>query len=131
MPSMHNVLLFLVGALSASSAADKTGTANTWRKLDRAVIAGRRWDVPLGYAPGRKRFIVLGGRSTYGDYRKPRSYDVLTLHPQDKTWENDFPPGKDWGPKVGVCTAPAWQGEVWSFRDLEGNLRPNWTVYGT
>ena len=22
-------------------------------------------------------------------------------------------------------------GEVWGLRDLEGNVRPNWTVYGT
>jgi len=126
---MRNLMLFLAGVLATTGAPDK-GTANTWTKLDKE-IAGRRWDVPLGYAPGLKRFIVLGGRSTYADYRKPRSYDVLTLHPQDKTWENDFPPGKDWGPKVGPCTAPAWKGEIWGFRDLEGNVRPNWTVYGT
>jgi hypothetical protein len=87
--------------------------------------------VPLGYASGLKRFIILGGRSTFADYRKPRSYDVLTLHPQERMWENEFPPGKDWGPKVGAATAPAWKGEVWGFGDLDGNVRPNWTVYGT
>jgi hypothetical protein len=124
-------MLFLVGVLSTDIATEQDGTANSWTKLDKATIIGKRWDVPLGYGPELKRFIVLGGRSTFADYRKPRSYDVLTLLPQDKTWENDFPPGKDWGPKVGVCTAPAWKSEVWGFRDLEGNVRPNWTVYGT
>src|SRR5438270_10620554 len=116
---------------STGNASAETGAANVWVKLDGAALVGRRWDVPLGYAPQLKRFIILGGRSTYADYRKPRSYDVLTLHPHDSTWENDLPPGKDWGPKVGACTAPAWKGEAWGFRDLEGNVRPNWTVYGT
>jgi Galactose oxidase, central domain len=128
---MHTMMLCLVGALSTDIAAQNIGPANTWTRLDRAAISGRRWDVPLGYAPGLKRFIILGGRSSYADYRKPRSYDVLTLYPADKTWENDFPLGKDWGPTVGACTAPAWKGEVWSLRDIEGTVRPNWTVYGT
>jgi hypothetical protein len=128
---MHTLMLWFVGVLSTNSATDNPGAVNTWTKLDRAAIVGRRWDVPLGYAPGLNRFIILGGRSTYADYRKPHSYDVLTLRPQDRTWENDFPPGKDWGPKVGACTAPAWKGEVWGFRDSEGNVRPNWSVYGT
>jgi hypothetical protein len=120
-------LLVLSLALTPASA----GAPNTWTKLDKAAIIGRRWDVPLGYAPDLKRFIVLGGRSSYADYRKPRSYDVLTLQPDDKAWHNDLPPGKDWGPKVGACTAPAWKGEVWGLRDIDGNVRPNWTVYGT
>lgn len=105
------------------------GAANTWTKLDAAQIVGRRWDVPLGYDPGLKRFIVLGGRSSYADYRKPRSYDVLSL--QNHEWHNDFPPGKNWGPKSGAANPPAWKGEVWGFRDTEGNVRPNWTIYGT
>ena len=33
--------------------------------------------------------------------------------------------------KVGPCQAPAWKDEHWSFRDSEGNTRPNWTVYCT
>src|SRR5205807_3251521 len=116
-------------SLSAANVAH-AGAANTWTKLDAAQIVGRRWDVPLGYDPAAKRFIVLGGRSSYADYKKPRSYDVLTLD-ADKEWENAFPSGKDWGPKVGGCTAPPWKGEVWGFRDTDGNVRPNWTVYGT
>ena len=35
--------------------------------------------MPLGYSPESKRFIVLGGRTAFGQYRQPRSYDVLTL----------------------------------------------------
>ena len=104
---------------------------NQWAKLDKAEIIGRRWDVPLGYAPGLRRFIVLGGRSAFADYRKPRSYDVLTLPPDGNQWENEFPLGKNWGPKVGPCQAPGWKNEYFGFSDLEGNVRPNWTIYGT
>src|SRR5262245_22635684 len=105
------------------------GQSNTWTKLDKATIVGKRWDVPLGYDPIAKRFIILGGRSSYADYRKPRSYDVLSL--QGGAWHNEMPAGKDWGPASGAVTAPAWKGEVWGFRDLDGNVRPNWTIYGT
>jgi hypothetical protein len=126
---MRNVTMVFIGLLVANAADG--GAPNTWTKLDKASIVGKRWDVPLGYDPVAKRFIVLGGRSTYADYKKPRSYDVLTLDPGTNEWENAFPPGKDWGPKVGAGAAPAWKGEVWGFRDLEGNVRPNWTIYGT
>jgi len=120
--ALHVAALMLV--------ASGVAHANTWTKLDKAAIVGRRWDVPLGYTPELKRFIVLGGRSTFADYRKPRSYDVLTLTP-DKEWQNVYPNAQDWGPKVGPCSAPGWKGETWSLRDLQGNPRPNWTVYGT
>src|SRR5262249_32961278 len=79
--AMHNLMLWFVGVLATNSATDNHGTVNAWTKLPRAAVVGRRWDVPLGYAPGLNRFIILGGRSTYADYRKPRSYDVLTLRP--------------------------------------------------
>ena len=49
--------------------------ANVWVKSD-AVIEGRRRDVPVGYDPATKRFTVPGGRNSWGDYKKPRSYDV-------------------------------------------------------
>jgi hypothetical protein len=112
-------------------AAEPAPEANTWVKLDRAVIEGRRWDVPLGYDPARGRFLVLGGRSAWADYKKSRSYDVLTLDQKEGRWENTFPSGKDWGPRFGPCEAPAWKDEVFHFRDVQGNVRPNWTVYGT
>ncbi len=104
---------------------------NVWGRLDKAVIEGRRWDVPLGYDPVSKRFLVLGGRTSWADYKKPRSYDVLALDRDAGVWENVFPAGKDWGPKSGPCLAPAWKDERWHFTDSAGNRRPNWTVYGT
>jgi hypothetical protein len=104
---------------------------NTWTKLDNAVIIGKRHDVPLGYDPAAKQFLVLGGRTSIGEYRKPRSYDVLALDPKVLNWINEIPPAKDWGPKTGAATAPMWKGESWALRDLEGNVRPNWTIYGT
>lgn len=118
--------------LLASSALAAEPTVNTWQKLDKAVIAGRRWDVPLGYSPELKRFIVLGGRTSWGEYKKdPRPYDQLALDLKEGQWENWYPTGKDWGPKFGPCQAPAWKDEYFHFKDLEGNVRPNWTVYGT
>jgi hypothetical protein len=125
---MRIITILAVAILTANSAL--AGAPNTWTKLDKATIVGRRWDVPLGYDPVAKRFTILGGRSNYADYKKPRSYDVLTLT-DGKEWQNEFPAGKDWGPKVGACMAPAWKGEVWGFRDTDGNVRPNWTIYGT
>ena len=126
---MRNITIVLLGLIVTDIA--HAGAPNTWTKLDKATIAGRRWDVPLGYDPVAQRFIVLGGRSNYGDYKKPRSYDTLTLDTKSNEWENAFPPSKTWGPRVGACEAPAWKGETWGFRDLEGNIRPNWTLYGT
>ncbi len=120
----------LIATMFAANVAH-AGAPNTWTKLDNAVTIGKRWDVPLGYDPIAKRFTILGGRTTIADYRKPRSYDVLTLHPDKKQWENELSPDKTWGGKIGAVLAPAWKGEVWGFRDLEGNVRPNWTVYGT
>jgi hypothetical protein len=76
---MRNIMIFLIGLHFTNTAA--ADTANLWTKLDKATIVGRRWDVPLGYAPSLKQFIILGGRSSYADYRKLPSYDVLTLHP--------------------------------------------------
>jgi hypothetical protein len=104
---------------------------NQWLKLDKATIEGRRWDVPLGYAPDLGRFLVLGGRTTFADYKKPRSYDVLALNRTEGRWENWFPRGKEWGPRFGPCQAPGWKDEYFHFKDTEGNVRPNWTVYGT
>src|SRR5437667_4595890 len=110
---MRTITIVFIGLMATTTA--HAGAPNTWTKLDKASIIGRRWDVPLGYDPVAKRFLILGGRSNFADYRKPRSYDVLFL--QDQQWHNEFPPGKDWGPKVGACTAPAWKGELWGFRD--------------
>ncbi len=99
--------------------------------MDKAAIEGRRWDVPVGYSPELKRFLVLGGRITFADARKLRSYDQLALDLREGRWENWFPKGKDWGPKFGPCQPPAWKNELWQFQDTENTVRPNWTVYGT
>src|SRR5271166_1056324 len=131
-----SVLTMQLAAMLTALALAETGApaetpVNAWVKLDRAVIAGRRWDVPLDYAPGLRRFVVLGGRSTYADYRKPRSYDVLHLDEKEGQWENALPPGKDWGPRFGPCQAPPWKDERFHLQDSAGNVRPNWTLYGT
>lgn len=115
-------MLFVAVSLKAAEPVD------VWKK-ECPPIAGRRWDVPFGVANGR--LLVLGGRTTWADYKQPRPYDVLAWNAASSTWENEFPDGKEWGPRVGLCQAPAWKDEHWSFRDVEGNVRPNWTVYGT
>ncbi|MDB5310189.1 MAG: hypothetical protein JWO38_4391 [Gemmataceae bacterium] len=117
-----------LGAVPTGAAAAEP-VPNTWVKSD-AVIEGRRRDVPLGYDPAAKRFLVLGGRTSLGEYKKPRPYDVLYLDPAGK-WRNELPAGTDWGPEFGAVTAPGWKSEYWGFTDTAGITRPNWTVYGT
>jgi hypothetical protein len=125
---------FITGLLATALASVSTAQdfrPNTWFKIENGVIEGNRWDVPLGWWPEGKRFVVLGGRSSFADYKKPRSYDVLALDDVEGAFENLFPKGKKWGPRVGPCEAPRWKNEYWQFQDDEGNTRPNWTVYGT
>src|SRR5262249_7562125 len=105
--------------------------SNSWIKLEKATLTGQRWDIPLGYAPNLKRFLILGGRTSWAEYKKPRPFDQLALDQAKWQWENWFPRGKDWGPAFGPCQAPAWKDEYFHFRDNEGNVRPNWMVYGT
>ena len=118
----------LLAALLATAAEP---SPNTCAKLDKATIEGRRHDVPLGYSPDLKRFLVLGGRTGFDEYKKPRSYDELALDAKEGKWENWFPPSTDWGPRFGACQAPGWKNETFGFKDTEENTRPNWTVYGT
>lgn len=132
-PGSLRLHLFLALVLSHTSHALSAGepAPNTWHKLEQAIIDGRRWDVPVGYAPELQRFMVLGGRITFADAKKPRSYDQLALEPKEGRWQNWFPKGKDWGPSFGPCQPPGWKNELWQFQDIEGNIRPNWSVYGT
>lgn len=125
------ILGLLLSGWAVGQDAPPAGATNVWTKLDKGAIEGRRWDVPVGYSPELKRFLVLGGRISYGEVKKPRSYDQLALDREQGRWENWFPKGKDWGPKFGPCQPPAWKGEHWEFKDTDGNIRPNWTVYGT
>lgn len=117
---------FLVLLVPATATAAEP---HVWTKSD-AAIEGRRWDVPVGYDPAAKRFLVLGGRTSWGDYKKSRPYDVLSFDPAGR-WRNELPPGAAWGPEVGPVAAPAWKSEAWGFTDAAGGTRPNWTVYGT
>src|SRR5262249_28321866 len=57
-------------------------------------VVGRRWDVPLGYDPDSKRFLVLGGRTTWADYKQPRSHDVLALDESEGAGRTSFPPAR-------------------------------------
>ena len=104
---------------------------NVWQRLDQATISGERWDIPVGYSSDLKKFLVLGGRTSWAKYKQPRPYDVLALDLAAGNWGNEIPAGKDWGPPVGDATAPGWKDESFHLQDREGNVRPNWTVYGT
>ena len=75
--------------------------ASPWVLAGKATVAGQRWDIPLGYDPEQKRFVILGGRTSFAEYRKPRPYDVLLFDPAMGQWENAFPLGKDWGRALG------------------------------
>lgn len=101
-----------------------------WRRVGPS-IAGRRWDIPFAAVGDQGPLLVLGGRTSWGDYKKPRPFDVLRWNSTMAVWENEFPVGSDWGPRVGDCSAPAWKDEYFRFEDVAGNPRPNWTVYGT
>src|SRR5690349_14431468 len=76
---------------------------NTWVKVEGGAIEGRRWDVPLGYSPELKRFVVPGGRVVYSDAKKPRPYDVLSIAPAaNAKWRNELPAfGAKWGGETG------------------------------
>ncbi len=115
-------------ALAADPAASGPALiANQWVKLENAEV--KRVDAPLVYEPQSKRFMILGGSIGWDEYRKPHPFDELALALAAGQWENWFPTGKDWGPKFGDSTAPAWKSEHWSLVDAAGNCRPNLTVY--
>ncbi|HXD87630.1 MAG TPA: kelch repeat-containing protein [Urbifossiella sp.] len=123
---MRAITLLLLSFVPAPASA--APPPNTWTKT-AAVVEGRRRDVPLGYDPASRRFLVLGGRSHWADYKTPRSYDVLSFDPSGR-WKNELP-NPAWGPDFGSVKAPPWKSEYWSLVDSDGNARPNWTVYGT
>src|SRR4051794_36132051 len=99
------LFLAFIGLVKAS-AADPV--VHAWKRVEAASIEGRRWDVPLGYEPSSKQFLVLGGRSNWADYKKPRSYDVLSLDSSGK-WRNVLPKDTNWGQEFGAISAPAWK----------------------
>lgn len=114
---------------SVTPAAETTEIA-PWT-LTAPPLLGRRTDVPMAAAGPQGELFILGGRTHWGDYKKPRPYDVLRWNPTANEWLNEFPIGKSWGSPTGACVAPAWRDERFRFDDIDGNTRPNWTVYGT
>ncbi|QDU25535.1 hypothetical protein ETAA8_06040 [Anatilimnocola aggregata] len=128
------LLVLIVGFGQSTVLRAEEGTKvapNVWQKLEQATITGRRYETPIGYSPELKRFLVLGGRISWGENKKARSYDQLALDRTQGEWENWYPVGKDWGPKFGVGNFPSWKNEKWVFADSEENARPNWNIYGT
>lgn len=125
--ALANCAAAILAALTAHGAEREP---NVWTKI-AAPIEGRRWDIPLGTSGPEGPVFVLGGRTSWGDYKKPRPYDVLRCDPQTGKWHNELPTGKDWGPDVGLCQVPPWKDEHFRFEDVAGNVRPNWTIYGT
>jgi hypothetical protein len=106
--TVTRLALPLPGFLLLSLSARAEPPTNDWTRLAQGDILGQRWDAPLGYAPGLNRFLILGGRTSWGEYRKgPRPYDQLALDAREGRWENWPPRGKDWGPRLGPCSAPA------------------------
>lgn len=116
--------------LMSTVAWAETPRVNAWTKV-APPLTGQRWDVPLGAAHPTGPLLILGGRTSWGEYKKPRPYDVLAWDTTANAWANQFPVGKSWGPAHGPCQAPGWKNENFLFEDVEGNTRPNWTVYGT
>jgi hypothetical protein len=117
-------------AATPATAARAARAAAAWT-LVAPPLAGQRTDVPLAAAGADGALFILGGRTHWGEYKKPRPYDVLRWNPVAREWLNEFPIGKAWGPATGNCSAPAWRDERFRFDDVDGNTRPNWTVYGT
>lgn len=122
-------LFFVVAGAAAADEASSSGSESAWRRV-APPLTGRRTDVPLGAVGPDGPLLILGGRTAWADYKQPRPYDVLQWNAAASCWENQFPPGRDWGPPVGLCSAPAWKDERFGFIDVAGEVRPNWTVYG-
>ena len=120
------LFLFVAGPLFAAEPI----VPNVWTRVAPPLV-GQRWDVPLGVAGPSGPLLVLGGRTSWAEYKKPRPYDVLVWDAAASDWKNQFPAGKNWESLNGLAQAPAWKDESFLFRDVEGNSRPNWTVFGT
>jgi hypothetical protein len=82
----------LADVLFLPVAARAETPANRWSRLQQGAVTGQRWDVSLGYPPGLNRFLVLGRRTSWAEYRKgPRRYDQLALDATQRRWENGLP----------------------------------------
>jgi hypothetical protein len=112
---------------SSSPLAAQERKVNVWVRQDDAKIGPDR-PIAVVWSPKVERFMSLGWLSSMYDRRAPYTYDELAFDPATGQWENWFPPGKEWGPKFGVCKPPGWKGRT-RFLDTEGNVRPNWAEY--
>src|SRR3954470_18385846 len=119
------------GAVEVPAATRPAATqpAGGWVLHDKAVLGPSR-AAGFVFAPPVGRFMAIGYQHAPGiGKRSPTTYDELAFDPAAGQWENWFPAGKDWGPKVGDATAPGWKGEKGGFEDVEGNVRPNWPAW--
>ena len=119
--------LLVLTVLWSAGAAEKL-PPNGWVRLEKAH-AGSRSDPALVYDGAGKRFLLLGGGISWPRHAKPRPYDDLALDVSAGVWENLYPAGKSWGPKVGACKPPRFRNERWGLGDVEGNVRPNVATY--
>lgn len=124
MKSLLCVLVIL--AFSAPAAA---GDPSAWTLLDKAIMGPMR-PASLVHIPTDKRWMTLGYFYAPGSGpRKPRTYDDLSLDEKTGQWENWYPEGKDWGPRFGDSSPPAFKGEKNFFKDNDGNVRPHWSAW--
>jgi hypothetical protein len=123
--AVHCLVLACCNAPPFARAADLP--ANEWVRQNKAMI-GPDAPVAVVWSPQIKRFMSLGWISSAYDRRAPYTYDELAFDPDSGQWENWYPEGKNWGPKFGLCQPPGWK-EKQTFRDVEGNVRPNWPDY--
>jgi len=127
--SLISILLLPVAVVVFGDEKQETLVANTWVKLENARM-GPRGDPALVFDPVAQRFLVLGGGIAWPIYGKqPHPYDDLALDRSAGKWENVFPAGKNWGPRFGDATPPAFKNEVFDLLDTEGNVRPNLSTY--
>jgi hypothetical protein len=120
MAAAHRTIVLLVLVICIDS------RATDWVKQDRAVLGPSR-AVAFVHAQTVGRWMAIGYQFSPGTgKRKPTTYDEVAFDPAEGQWENWYPPGKDWGPKFGDAAAPLWKGEKGTFKDVEGNARPNW-----
>jgi hypothetical protein len=107
------------------AAVDKVPT-NTWSRIVEGGT-GPQGGVGLVYAPSLDRFVLHAG-AVNAPEKAPFPYDVLSFRLGEKTWRNEFPAGKDWGPQYGPANPPGMK-NGWPHLsppvDKEGNCRPH------
>ena len=105
---MRACVLAVIGLIGSGVVAGE-GPANTWVRVGDAQI-GPRYNYGMVYSAKLKRFVVWGGGISLYPKKGPFPFDVQSAAPGSSEWRNEFPAGKDWGPKVGNCNPPGWKG---------------------